>query len=87
MELFFIVWAVVALIMFGLCSYSIGSVREEDGDDIAGLFFFAFVLSLFWPIVFALFIIFGPFYFLYKLGKKRARIEQEKKQIWNTLKN
>lgn len=84
MELFFIVWAVVALIMFGLCSYAIGA---ENSEDIGGLFFFAFVLSLFWPIVVALLIIFGPFYFLYKLGKKRARIEKEKKQIWNTLKN
>lgn len=82
-----LIWAVVAVIMFALCSYSIGCDAAETTDDVGGLFFVSFAISLLWPFFLALLIITGPFYLLYKLGKRKTRIETEKKQVWATLKN
>ncbi len=88
--MFLPIWGIVAVVMFACFSYSIGrgDTTDDTGkDETGGIFFIAVVISFFWPVVLAFLIVFGPFYFLYKLGVRKSKKEAEKKQIWETLKN
>lgn len=87
------IWGIVAVILFAFSSYSIGrgstadAADNAENDDTGGIFFIAFCISFFWPIILALLTVFGPFYLLYKMGVNKTKKEAEKKQIWETLKN
>lgn len=90
--MFLPIWGIVAVVMFACFSYSIGrgstanAADNAENDDTGGIFFIAFCISFLWPIVLALLTVFGPFYFLYKMGVNKTKKEAEKKQVWDTLK-
>lgn len=82
----FLIWAAIAVIMFATLSYGIGRAHPKHDTDIPGLFFVAAAVSIFWPVVLALTIICGPFYFPYKLGVRNREKALEKEKMWDTLK-
>lgn len=83
----FIAYILIALIIMGFFSYSIGKAEVTNGDDLAFAFFIAAIISLLWLPVLALLTIAAPFVVPYKLGIRKQQTEKEKEKMWNKLKN
>ena len=84
--MYLLIWGCVAILLFAFCSYSIGRDPNIDERDIIAIFFAAFGVSLFWPLILAFLCVVGPFFLLYELGVKHAAVQAEKEKMWNTLK-
>lgn len=73
------------LVLLGLC-YVLGFESVEEAAawraDSSGYFLVTAFTTIFWPIL----LLFGPFYLVFRLGKKRAAVKQEKARMWETLK-
>ena len=82
-----LIWAAITVTIFGCFSYSIGRSEPSHDTDLPGAFFVAAVVAIFWPVVLALIIICGPFYFPYKLGVRARENEKNKAAMWDKLKN
>lgn len=74
-------WFIIALIFLAVGLYALG--RWETHEDKGSIFGAIFLISMFWPIVLAAVIIFGPFVGLYFLGE----YQREKKNKENSTKN
>jgi chromate transport protein ChrA len=74
----FALWSIIAIVLFGVGTYSIGRF-DLDGSDPAGLLWLCFIGSLLWPLVLIAIVIGGPFVGLFWLGdRKREKLKKEK---------
>lgn len=88
-----ILWAIVSIVLLAIFSYRIGKsaptneidCRKSEQLDAGVSFIFAIVVAMAWPLVLAIVIVASPFLFIYKMGVNKAKNEQEKKNIWETL--
>jgi chromate transport protein ChrA len=72
------IWAIVAIILFGVSAYCIGRFGE-DYDEKTSWLYAAFFGSLLWPVVFAFVTVLGPFFGLFWIGdRKRVQLDKEK---------
>lgn len=70
-------WLIVTVILFAVSMFALGYI---DDVDKVGLFWCAFLGSLFWPIVLTAVLIFGPFVGFYWLGDRKRKQRLEKKE-------
>jgi hypothetical protein len=69
-------WLIIAIVLFAVGVYALG--RWDTNDDKAPIFWVIGMASLFWPLVLAATIIFGPFVSLYFLGERHRDKKAEK---------
>jgi len=82
----FVLWLVVAIVIFSGLLYLIGRQTHPNEDDRPMIMFTAFVASVIWPLILIVSIIAAPFYVPYKLGVKHREKDMNKKRTWETLK-
>lgn len=70
-------WLIVAIVVFATLAYVIGRWNDIE-QDTAGLLTTSFFVSIFWPVVLAAVVVFGPFVGLYAYGVRKRNIEAEK---------
>ena len=72
----FWLWLIVAIVLFGVGTYSIG---RFDNSDPVGLFWLCFFVAGSWPAVLIATVSVGPFFGLFWLGdRKREKLKKEK---------
>ncbi len=69
-------WLIIAIIVLATSLYALG--RWDTNEDKLALFWAIFFASIFWPIILAVVVVFGPFAGLFWLGEYQREKKAKK---------